>query len=73
LKLRRFFIRSKMANACLFYPSFIPTVRKTVVPTIGHYRRVAVTRKQPQDVSLLLAVTSTNSRQFGKVLLNGVV
>jgi hypothetical protein len=32
LKLRRFFFRSKTANACLFYPSFIPTVSKTVRP-----------------------------------------
>ena len=73
LKLRRFFIRSKMANACLFYPSSIPTVRKTcctndrTLPPGGRDSEAA------QDVSLLLAVTSTNSRQFGKVLLNGVV
>src|SRR5258708_18682711 len=32
LKLRRFFFRSKMTNACLFYPNFIPTVSKTVRP-----------------------------------------
>ena len=32
LKLRRFFFRSKTADACLFYPSFIPTVSKTVRP-----------------------------------------
>ncbi len=32
LKLRRFCFRSKRANARLFYPSFIPTVLKTVRP-----------------------------------------
>jgi hypothetical protein len=32
LKLRRFFFCSKTANASLFYPSFIPTVSKTVRP-----------------------------------------
>ena len=30
LELQRFFFRSKRANARLFYPGFIPMVRKTV-------------------------------------------
>ena len=38
LKLRRFFFRSKMANACLFYPSFIPVLSQfylSFIPTVS--------------------------------------
>ena len=65
LKLRRFLFRSKMANACLFYPSFIPTVSKTVRP-----ESVAVWKTATAVTTLIAEVWEMAARSPGVVWLS---